>query len=1236
MKNLYCLSTLLLLMAFGLSQAFAQSIHLKSGDIPQSEMLTPAQVSPAQLTNQLHSGAYYLYLQFDKIPSETEKAKLNRWGVSLLEYQPDLAYMARVSAGINLGKLADAGVKRIALIQPQHKLSRGLAVQDYPAHAMEGQNILVSVVPYETITLNELTVTLISRGFKVLPELQGLRSLVVKININDIYLLAGQAPVMFLSTVEPNGEPESYRGRSLHRANTLSQNPGIGFDGTGVSIAITDDGSINHIDFQGRWTDFTAMDQGGTHGDMTSGIACGAGNLDPTIAGMATGTHLNLYDWSRNLYPPVDNAIQFLSTTGTVITSTSYSQGCGGIYETTAKFLDSTVYAQNMLLHVFSAGNSATNTCSSVYGSIAAPDGSRYGNITGGRKASKNCITTANVDFKDIRDLSSSRGPCEDGRLKPDISAHGREQLSTGPNNTTQTGGGTSAAAPGIAGVSAMLYQAYKEWNNGQNPPSSLIKGILLNTADDLGRPQQDYDFGWGRINARRAIEVLKNRQYLTNGVNQGDSLSHEINVPAGIKELKVMVYWLDRAGAITAAKALVSDLDMQVETPGGATILPWTLSTAANIDSIQRNAIRGIDRVNNMEQVTIVDPAAGNYSVKVLGTTLPMGGQSYHVIYSYTIDDIVLTYPQGGEHFVPGEEEVLRWDAYGDAGTFTIEYSTDNGNNWTNLTTVSGDRRFLEWNIPSITTGEALVRISRNGLTGQSAAAFNIMDLPTNLQVSPDGLNSAEVSWNPVLDADVYDVYLLGEKYMEIVGTTNSQTFQLTGVSQGNTYWVSVRARSGNTVIGRRANAVPYNHTFGNACSNCDLYISAFPYIQSFENGADDWCQFTSDDFDWSNRGGGTPSTNTGPSSASDGNFYMYTETSNPNNPSMRAIIGSPCFNLFGLDSATFSFDYHMFGPNMGTLTLEISDDDGQNWSNLWTRFGAQGNQWMSETVDLSAYLGKIVSFRFNGLGGNGPRSDMAIDNIVLDAFGRCTDFSANGGVIDADCYDAPTGQVSVLGIGGTQPYTYSWWHNGSTSTTAFKVKAGIYGITVTDSFGCSTPLIFTVTEPPAFSFNFVVQSAWNPTAPDGEVTLSLSGGMPPFSNILWSTGDTTLTVTGLTPGVYTVSATDARGCTQTDSVTVDYLFGTSVDDLALLSALKAFPNPGQDQVWVEFDMQRSQALSLRMIDYTGKTVIRQQLDARSGEQRISLDTDQLASGVYFIMLEGDGVRGYLKWVKQ
>ena len=97
---------------------------------------------------------------------------------------------------------------------------------------------------------------------------------------------------------------------------------------------------------------------------------------------------------------------------------------------------------------------------------------------------------------------SSSRGPAADGENKAkDIGAKGSSVYSTGHDNTYGTKTGTSMSCPGIAGILAQLYikEAYKELNNGQNPKSSIMKNILLNSADDIGNPGADFKKWLGR-----------------------------------------------------------------------------------------------------------------------------------------------------------------------------------------------------------------------------------------------------------------------------------------------------------------------------------------------------------------------------------------------------------------------------------------------------------------------------------------------------------------------------------------------------------------------------------------------------------------------------------------------------------------------------------------------------------------------------------------------------------------
>lgn len=152
-----------------------------------------------------------------------------------------------------------------------------------------------------------------------------------------------------------------------------------------------------------------------------------------------------------------------------------------------------------------------------------------------------------------------------------------------------------------------------------------------------------------------------------------------------------------------------------------------------------------------------------------------------------------------------------------------------------------------------------------------------------------------------------------------------------------------------------------------------------------SWESNLEGWTNDTGDDFDWVRRSGGTPSRNTGPSSAQNGSQYIYMEASGSNNPAKRAIITSPSQNLTGTCNPEVSFYYHMYGrSDMGTLALQVSVNNG-TWTTIWSESGNQGNTWLQATVDLNSYKGSNVRFRFNGITGGYWQGDIAVDNFRI-----------------------------------------------------------------------------------------------------------------------------------------------------------------------------------------------------------------------------------------------------------
>ncbi len=762
-------------------------IHLKSGSF------TPEENFETSFQKEVNDKDRFFVVQFSSIPSSQERKQMEAVGIVFEDYLPNNAYLVFAPRGLNFSKLNNFGVRAIFPYESSFKVNSEFN-DEIPSHARRGGDMLgLSILTHSGVSSQEFIQAIMQLEGQIVrtPESGNLYFIdIPKSKIKDLLNLNS---VKWVEYIEPDPIPDDFKGRSLHRANAIDRPSANGYhyDGTGVSVALADDGAVGpHIDLEGRVVLVGNMGSNGTHGDMTVGILMGAGNLIPEYAGMATGVSMRYYRIDG--YPHVNSAVSNYNTFGTVITSTSYSEVSGGIYTSTAQFVDQQIHQNPSIIHVFSAGNA----------------GSGFSTITGGRKAAKNTIATANLEYQDVLTPSSSRGPAADGRLKPDISANGTNQMSLDANNGYSPGGGTSAACPGIAGILAQLYQAHRDLNGGADPKSSLMKAILLNSAEDLGNPGPDYSFGWGRVNALRALKTMEENRIMEDSLSQGDSVIHTITVPAGVGELKVMVYWLDKEGSPAASQALVNNLDMTLTDPSNNTWQPWVL----NPSSPSANAIRGVDNLNNVEQVTLSTPAAGSYSLKVKGTSVPFGPQNYHVVYQFRMEELKMTYPLGGESFVPGHEETIRWDAYGNTLPFNLDYSLDSGQNWINIASnVSPLQRYYDWTLPNgVSTGNALVRVSRGFQIGVSEATFNIIGVPDNFELRWVCNDSLQLRWDSVENADSYEVSQLGSMYMDSIGITTNTYFTVNNVSSSNEYWFSVKALNQNGgFVGRRAYAL-------------------------------------------------------------------------------------------------------------------------------------------------------------------------------------------------------------------------------------------------------------------------------------------------------------------------------------------------------------------------------------------------------------------------------------------
>jgi hypothetical protein len=147
-----------------------------------------------------------------------------------------------------------------------------------------------------------------------------------------------------------------------------------------------------------------------------------------------------------------------------------------------------------------------------------------------------------------------------------------------------------------------------------------------------------------------------------------------------------------------------------------------------------------------------------------------------------------------------------------------------------------------------------------------------------------------------------------------------------------------------------------------------------------------------------------------------------------------------------------------------------------------------------------------------------------------------------AFGTVNNANCGGTSSGSISITVFGGIPPYSYMWnTVPAQTTAIATGLGAGSYTCIVTDSKGCTVAVTNTISTPAPIVLTTNKTNARCNGASNGTATVNASGGVTPY-NYLWSNGKTTANIIGLAAGTYTVTVTDANGCTSTTTVAISH----------------------------------------------------------------------------------------------
>ncbi len=209
-----------------------------------------------------------------------------------------------------------------------------------------------------------------------------------------------------------------------------------------------------------------------------------------------------------------------------------------------------------------------------------------------------------------------------------------------------------------------------------------------------------------------------------------------------------------------------------------------------------------------------------------------------------------------------------------------------------------------------------------------------------------------------------------------------------------------------------------------------------------------------------------------------------------------------------------------------------------------------------------------------------------------------------------------APNGSFNVTATGGTAPYTYSI--QGATNQTGnfAGLNGNTYNITVTDGAGCSGTASVTIANSPAVVTLSASQlPATSATNPDGSAEVSASGGTAPYT-YEWSNGATTDEIENVVAGNYSVTVTDANGCSASASVTVQFTVGIADNSITQFSI---YPNPTKNNVNIIAELKEPATVSVEVFNILGEKIALFDL-GKTNKVSHTIAMQHYAEGVYMI----------------
>ncbi|MFL6194817.1 MAG: S8 family serine peptidase, partial [Thermoanaerobaculia bacterium] len=638
----------------------------------------------AAVARQHGRATVHALVQLYDIPDESQRAGLSRSGLELGQPLPGRAWIAALPVG---QATALSHLPEVRWIEPwtaARKLHPRLRAGDVGPWARNPERpgmTMTMVLLHKDVDLavgRELAERV---GGVAMDPVVGIHGLTIWVPAERLADLAAEEEVLWIEE-GPAPLSETNDGAQAQMNATPVMTSPYDLHGSGVNLFIYDGGRVqlSHETFDaGAGSRVTTLDGSAVsqHSTHVAGTAAGDGSGSTGLRGRGMAPEASIFSagyqyfgggmifWDtvgdiENDYATARNDHEIDLANNSIGSNTSgngYPCDREGDYGAASSLVDGIVRGSDAavdgtVIMTWANGNERwVGSCGTAYHTTAEPS------------CAKNPLHVGaiNSDGGSMTDFSSW-GPCDDGRLKPIVVAPGCESgrvtgelgilssvfdpLSLASEYDIMCG--TSMAAPAVAGALTLLME---DWR-GHIPfflPSlgvprlmpALVKSLAMHTARDLGTDGPDYRFGYGAVDARAMVDFERAaasglswpglKVWGTDSVANGLTDSYTLTVPAGVGELKASLAWDDPAAASFSAVALINDLNLELTAPGGTVYRPWVLDPA----NPQNAATTGVNTLDNQEQVVVKNPAAGVWTVRVIGASVPDGPQSYGLVYS-------------------------------------------------------------------------------------------------------------------------------------------------------------------------------------------------------------------------------------------------------------------------------------------------------------------------------------------------------------------------------------------------------------------------------------------------------------------------------------------------------------------------------------------------------------------------------------------------------------------------